>query len=795
MMETHRWGDYEITQVLGKGGMGIVYKGRQVSLDRPVAIKVLPASLTNCQDFVDRFYREAKAVAKINCPQIIQVYGAGEFQGKHYFAMEFVEGEDIGQKLKKGTRFDLPKVIHVVREVARALAAAGEKSIIHRDIKPANIMMTSQGEIKVMDFGLAKITSDGSAELTQAGVVMGTINYLSPEQGQGKVCDQRTDLYSLGVVMYELLTMQVPFQGENPSAIIYQHIHATPPPPSKLNPEVPKEIEAIVAKLLQKDPNNRYFSARDLVRDLDAVESGAPPKTALMDVKTLTYTKPGGSRLKVVLVVAVVVLVALGIGGWLAYPALIKPALDKFLGRTPPPVVTAPVVETPPVDNGAQDGERRRNDELQKKIDTELATIEAGLKTNNIEDLQRLNEHLGVLAGENPGNTRIPVLAGAITAKIEKIRGRDQLRGMVETLLAAQAFDDAEKAAQQLLQNDPEDPIAKTIYARVLKEKEAFASVREGQDKIVRRLTEAQTLLENNAFELALVKYKEVLLQDPGNLAAQAGARLCEEKLAARPETPATPGTTAGGLSGKEQIAYMQCFTFFNKADEAFQQGMYEASLTNADKALAVEGIDNVAEAVDLKKKAVKLKADIENILEEKAREDKRRERVRELVAAVDERARAGNERGAIDALNELGELDPAGRDRYDGRRAELLGLLDEKVSREILAKFDYFLNQGDLAGLLSLADPEAIAFRTQATDDFKAFFAAFTGIRSVMTADRCDLAPQRDTCSLKGTWEIAFTRAEEGVTTQVAYDAEFRLVKRNGQWNIAGVVTKRKEP
>ncbi|MFC1582913.1 protein kinase [Planctomycetota bacterium] len=391
-MESHRWGDYELTSVLGKGGMGIVYKGRQVSLDRPVAVKVLPKTLTARKDFVDRFYREAKSVAKINCPQIIQVFGAGEFEGKHYFAMEFVEGDDLSEKLKAGTKFENPKVLHIVREVARALAAAAEKNIIHRDIKPANIMLTRKGAVKVMDFGLAKVTTEGS-ELTQAGMVMGTVNYLSPEQGQGKPCDPRTDLYSLGIVMYELLTGKVPFVGDNPSSVIYQHIHTTPPLPTVLNQNIPKEVESIVLKCLQKDPNMRYFSARELIRDIESIEAGKAPKTALMDMKTLRFKKQKGKAVLIAAIIAAVLLIGGGLV-WFLYPGYIKPLLAGN-GRGEP-------TEKELQRRKELEAQKRREEEARKALASELALIEKQLKTNRLDELLKVEAQLTGLAKEHP---------------------------------------------------------------------------------------------------------------------------------------------------------------------------------------------------------------------------------------------------------------------------------------------------------------------------------------------------------------------------------------------------------
>ncbi len=260
-------GKYQLVRKLAVGGMGEVWLARQVSLDRPVAVKVLPRSLANQDNFIERFQREAKAAASLVHPNVLQIYSFGVSEGTPYFAMEFVEGEDLQQRMRRAT-LEWAEIARILIGVGSALAAAHEKGLIHRDIKPSNIMIDRVGQVKVMDFGLAKATTGGNKSLTSAGLIMGTPNYLSPEQGRGDPLDGRSDLYSLGVVLYELLTGQLPFRADTPAGLIFKHVYEPPPPPLELNPEAPAFLVEICLKLLEKDPDDRYASASEFLADI-----------------------------------------------------------------------------------------------------------------------------------------------------------------------------------------------------------------------------------------------------------------------------------------------------------------------------------------------------------------------------------------------------------------------------------------------------------------------------------------------------------------------------------------------
>jgi tetratricopeptide (TPR) repeat protein/predicted Ser/Thr protein kinase len=262
-------GDFALEKKLGQGGMGEVYKARQVSLDRIVAVKILPKSLAAQENFIERFQREAKAAANLIHPNVIQIYSIGVEAGTPYFAMEYVEGEDLQQRMKRLGKLSYEECVEIVAGVANALACAFEKGIVHRDIKPSNIMIDKNAVVKVMDFGLAKATQDGGMNLTQSGLIMGTPNYISPEQGKGETIDSRSDIYSLGVVFYEMLTGLLPFRAETPAALIYKHAFEAPDPPTRLTADVPPFLEEICLRMLAKEPRERYPNPKALLADFN----------------------------------------------------------------------------------------------------------------------------------------------------------------------------------------------------------------------------------------------------------------------------------------------------------------------------------------------------------------------------------------------------------------------------------------------------------------------------------------------------------------------------------------------
>jgi eukaryotic-like serine/threonine-protein kinase len=267
-------GRYVLQQPIGKGGMAEVFLARDQLLDRPVAIKRLYAEHSADAAFVERFRREAQAAAKLTHPNIVGVYDYFEEAGEYFIVQEYVDGRSLAELLAAEGRLHPDRAADITADVAAGLAAAHREGMVHRDIKAGNVLVGDDGQVKVADFGIARVFAGGDSELTQAGTVMGTATYFSPEQAQGKAVDPRSDLYSLGVVLFEMVVGRPPFEGDTPVAIAYKHVHEPPPRLQEVDPSLPPELDAITMKLLNKNPANRYPSADDLRADLRRFREG-----------------------------------------------------------------------------------------------------------------------------------------------------------------------------------------------------------------------------------------------------------------------------------------------------------------------------------------------------------------------------------------------------------------------------------------------------------------------------------------------------------------------------------------
>lgn len=269
-------GRYEIVDELGQGAMGIVYKAKDPLIDRVVAIKTINLSLAlnEKEEYEARFYQEAKAAGRLSHPNIVTIFDVGKSGDIAYIAMEFLQGRELRDIMNDCGLLPLDQVLDIVTQVARGLAYAHEHDIVHRDIKPSNIMVVRDGHCKITDFGIARMAS--SAVRTQTGMVLGSPKYMSPEQVMGKALDQRSDIFSLGVMLYEMLVGKAPFNGENVNAIMYQTLNMVPPPPTTLNSAVPEMINFIVAKALAKGVDDRYANAMEFADDLRACRDTLP---------------------------------------------------------------------------------------------------------------------------------------------------------------------------------------------------------------------------------------------------------------------------------------------------------------------------------------------------------------------------------------------------------------------------------------------------------------------------------------------------------------------------------------
>jgi len=290
-------GRYQLGAVIGHGGMAEVHRGRDVRLGRDVAIKLLRADLARDPSFHTRFRREAQSAASLNHPAIVAVYDTGEERVDDtvspYIVMEYVEGRTLRQVLAEEGRMLPQRALEISAQICAALEQAHRAGIVHRDIKPGNVMLTPTGEVKVMDFGIARAVTGTSATMTQTAAVIGTAHYLSPEQARGEHVDARSDIYSTGCLLYELLTGAPPFTGDTPVAVAYQHVREDPIPPSQLESDVTPAIDAIVFKAMAKNPANRYQTAAEMRADLERALAGRPVEaTPVLTQDTTTVLAP-----------------------------------------------------------------------------------------------------------------------------------------------------------------------------------------------------------------------------------------------------------------------------------------------------------------------------------------------------------------------------------------------------------------------------------------------------------------------------------------------------------------------
>jgi eukaryotic-like serine/threonine-protein kinase len=304
-----QYGRYRIVKELGKGTMGVVYQAHDPQIDRMVALKVLRPDRVTSEAFVARFLKEARAIGRLSHPHIVTIFDAGEDQGTIYIAMEYLEGEPFNEVIRSG-RLTVPQCVELARQIAATLDYAHRQGIVHRDIKPSNIILDKDNQVKLTDFGIARIEEAASGQQTQAGEILGTPVYMSPEQVMGQTVDGRSDLFSVGVILYEMIVGHRPFSGNNIAAIFRAITQDVPEPPADTDPFIPKELSDLIMKSLAKQLGERFQTGAQMAEALNAV---LPEAQAQVDPGP---PAPQKSKVKMVAALAVLLSLSLGVGGY-----------------------------------------------------------------------------------------------------------------------------------------------------------------------------------------------------------------------------------------------------------------------------------------------------------------------------------------------------------------------------------------------------------------------------------------------------------------------------------------------
>ncbi len=361
-----KYGRYKVVQELGKGAMGKVFKAHDPRIDRMIALKVLREDRVTSEGFVKRFLKEAMAIGRLSHANIVTVYDVGSDRGTVFIAEEFLEGQPLDGILKQ-RRLEFAEIVDMGIQMADAVHYAHQKGIVHRDIKPSNIIITPEGKLKITDFGIAHIEDPNAPQLTQAGEILGTPYYMSPEQLMGKTVDGRSDIFAMGVMLYEMAAEKRPFTGKSLPSIFHAITQKIPDPPDRLEQKVPERLAGIILKALEKDPAKRYATAKEVADDLRAIDLNRGVPEGKGEAKT-------AGKGKALLLAATVVLLALsGVGGYLFYEKT-RPAPEKTPIATPE--IPIPKPEAEPGTGPAQDPGLTKPETPAEKPLVPVATIE-----------------------------------------------------------------------------------------------------------------------------------------------------------------------------------------------------------------------------------------------------------------------------------------------------------------------------------------------------------------------------------------------------------------------------------
>ncbi|MFA5866828.1 MAG: Stk1 family PASTA domain-containing Ser/Thr kinase [Actinomycetota bacterium] len=579
-------GRYRIIEKVGGGGMADVYRAEDQVLGRTVALKILHKQFASDEGFLERFRREARAAAKLTHPNIVSIYDVGEEGGVHFIVMEYVHGMTLKKLIQKDAPLSTEKVVHIGMQIAKAMEFAHEHEIIHRDIKPQNVIITDNGEIKVTDFGIAR--AGATSTMTRTGAVMGTAHYISPEQAQGSIVGPTTDVYSLGVVMYEMATGELPFRGENPVSVALKHINDTPIPPRSVFGDLPASLEAVIIKCMAKNPNERYRSAEAVRDDLKRVIEGLPVKimgaatSAAGDASDMTRTmaaqssRPAGGdgrrkpkKALIAAIIAVILLLLLG-GGALAYSLLSTPSVvvpdikGKTLSQAQQALDAAGLklqVEKEVTNEKVAPGRVISQDpaagEKMKKGGTVTVVMSKGLETVVAPDLTGKTEaeaaealkKAGLLLGKVGTGFSDTVAEGQVMAQSPKAGARVEKGGAVDITISSgsqqikvpDVTNNTVDAAISILENAGFKVDRFDDYNETIEKNHVIKQSPVSGDKAAKGSTVTITVSKGSA--------KVTLINLKGMKQADANAWLASNDLLVSPTTAAgPPGTVSGNV-------------------------------------------------------------------------------------------------------------------------------------------------------------------------------------------------------------------------------------------------------
>ncbi len=828
-------GEYILARRIGKGGMGQVFLAKQESLDREVAVKVLPKELAKDETFRARFEREAKSAASLIHPNVIQVYSFGIEKGVPYFAMEYVDGKDLSAKLKVGEKFDTKESVRIVRAVGKALECAHRHGMVHRDIKPSNVMFASDGAIKVMDFGLAKAARVRTS-ITQKGLIMGTPPYMSPEQGKGEELDVRSDMYSLGIVFYELLTGTVPFKADSPTALIYQHIYEKPTPPREINPEVPEILEAIALRLLEKNPDDRYLDPSALLADLDAYETGSTipatmqlpsgsasfPKTLEIDTSITATTEPAAPEgvSKTLLagiaggIIAAAVLLMLLLTVWKSdSPASTINVVHHNAGagapEVPPDRQPAPGPAPPPEPVAEEEGlltlsalraavpddvqsvllralgEHRRSARI---LPFEDNMFPVGTYILSFERRGYRTEELTVELTTTGSSPRLDEVK--ITFRLAPELQSAYLRGkeLVNQKKYAEALPDLRRVHVEIPHyEDIGELIAlceeHVKHSQNMKEiyRLGMKYYRDGQwEKVVETLSRLPEDFEDSSKAFGVLADAREKLRDAKRLRKlilEAQEALLVGNLA-QAESSARAAVALDGANETANSVLTRVVTARQLMSAASQA---EARLDYEAAAKKLKDLLSLIPRCDREK---------EHLAEIEARINKLSLRCQKISALIDEAdfaLKAGNPESAISKLKTvLSKLDPA-NDKARLLLKNALEALTQKIITEKIASFDKYFGAGKTGKLVEMIDPERTQLRSDVARQMAEFFRE--NVR-VISAEHKDLIIRldRDTAAVDTVfcYEIELTEASRKVSGSLK--RKITLVRRADKWYIAAI-------